>query len=443
MEQQNLITFSPLGLMILLLGGIVILAGPRRWVVPVFLGVILLVSVRQHIIILGFNFTSPRVLLLFAWTRLLFRREYQGLQFGPIDKVLLLLFAWTATAYALLRGVTFDAIKFYMGEGYDALGLYFLFRSLVRSREDLLRVIAQLGAFSVVLAALMVWEGIARTSPLTVIGGIWEVVEEREGRMRCRASFGHPVMAGLVGATLLPIWIACWWQETNLKKWAVPGALAATVIVGSAGSSTPLGGYMAACVGMCLWPWKSRMRLIRWGSVLMLLALEIVMQAHVWDLISRIKLLGGNSAFHRANLFEQFYRHFGDWWALGVLSTDSWGWDMWDVSNYYLLMGKRGGFLSLILFVTLICLCFREVGRAVRAADGDRATQMLAWAFGAALAAHCVAFLGCAYWDQFIVLWFLLLAMIASVRVLVPSISPEVESRPVPDGAPMAEATLF
>lgn len=411
------------------------MTGARQAVIPVFVGVILLVSLRQHIIILGFNFTPLRALLLFAWLRILTRREHLDLKLGPIDKVVLLLFAWTAIAYVLLRGGSLDAVKFYLGESYDGLGLYFMFRALVRSREDILLVLRQLAPICVGLAILLVWEGIAQTSPLTVIGGIWEVVEEREGRMRCRAAFGHPVMAGLVGATLLPLWVACWWQDGSLKKWAVRGAVAATVITLTSGSSTPLGAYMAGGFALLLWSWRDRMRLIRWGAILVLLGLNFVMQAHVWDLLSRVQILGGNSAYHRANLFEQFYQHFGDWWALGTVSTDSWGWDMWDVSNYFLLMGKRGGFLSFVLFLCLIGFCFRQVGRAVRAADGDRPTQILTWALGAALFAHCVAFLGCAYWDQFMVFWYLELAMLASLnpRVRIP------EAISLPQEAPKSE----
>jgi hypothetical protein len=430
MDQANLVTFTPLGLAILFLGGAVILAGPRRWVIPAFITVVLLVSTRQHMLVLGFNFTPPRTLLLLVWFRIFSRGEHRGFQPGPIDKVLLLLFCWTATAYVLLRGGSFEAIKFYLGECYDALGLFFMFRVLIRSREDMLDLFPPLGAICMGLAVLMVWEGLAHTSPLTVIGGIWEVVEERKGHMRCRAAFGHPVMAGLVGATLLPIWIACWWQEMPLRKWAVRGAFASTVIVLAAGSSTPLGAYMAAWLGLCLWRWRHRMRFLRWGLVFALIGLQLVMKAHVWDLLARVDIVGGNSAYHRSHLIEEFYQHFGEWWALGTISTDSWGWDMWDVSDYYLYMGKRGGFVPFILFITMLGLCFREVGRTVGAAEGDRPTQILAWSFGAALFSHCVAFFGCAYWDQFMVFWYLMLAMLASVRLLAPATVPISEVDP-------------
>jgi len=248
--------------------------------------------------------------------------------------------------------------------------------------------------------------------------------------MRCRAAFGHPVMAGLVGATLLPIWIACWWQEMPLRKWAVRGALACTVIVLAAGSSTPLGAYMAAWLGLWLWRWRHRMRLLRWGLVFALIGLQLVMKAHVWDLLARVDIVGGNSSYHRSHLIEEFYQNFGQWWALGTISTDSWGWDMWDVSNYYLYMGKRGGFVPFILFITMLGFCFREVGRTVRAAEGDAPTQILAWSLGAALFSHCVAFFGCAYWDQFMVFWYLMLAMLASVRLLAPAPVPISEIEP-------------
>ncbi len=440
--EQSIYTFTPVGLAIVLLAGVYILAGPRHRVIPILVAVAFFVSMLQHSRLLGFNFTPHRILLLVAWIRVLFRSEHRGLQWNPIDKVLIVLFIWSATAYILLRGGDSAAIKFYLGECYDALGLYFLFRVLIRTREDILRIIGQLGVVSVVLAGCMVWEAVAHKSPLTMIGGVWPFVEERGGRLRCRAAFGHPVMAGLVGATLLPIWIACWWQDKPLKKWAIRGGVVATVITVLAGSGTPVGVYLGACVAFCFWRVKDQMRTIRWCIVAMLVGLQIVMKANVWDLLARVDVVSGNSAYHRANLIEQFYRHFGEWWALGVQSTASWGWDMWDVANQFLLMGKRGGFLAFVLFIVLLGLCFREVGRVVGKADGDRQTQFLAWGFGAALFANCVAFLGCAYWDQFLVLWYLILAMIASLRVLVKVPAPEPASEIVVESE-VSEAAAY
>jgi len=236
--------------------------------------------------------------------------------------------------------------------------------------------------------------------------------------MLCQASFLHPVLAGTFGAALLPVFVACWWEDRGMKRLAVAGCIASTVITVTAGSGGPVMTYAAVLGALCLWPFRHQMRIIRWGVLLTLIALHIVMQAPVWALIGRLQIVQGASAYHRYNLLDNFIRHIGDWWLIGVNSTEDWGWLTDDVANTYCIVAKHGGLLALILFIRLFAVGFREVGVRCREVEEDRPTELMVWALGASLFGHLVSFLGTSYFDQTRVLWFLTLAMIASLHLL-------------------------
>jgi hypothetical protein len=150
-----------------------------------------------------------------------------------------------------------------------------------------------------------------------------------------------------------------------------------------------------------------------------LVSLHLVMKAPVWDLVSRIDLTGGSSGYHRYQLIDQCIRHFWDWAFVGTKDFGNWGWDMWDLSNQYVAAADTTGLVPLILFLVMIVVGFRYVGRARRASSSDRKQEMFIWALGASMFANVVAFFGIAYFDQTIIAWYGLLAMIAAAAVTV------------------------
>src|SRR5262249_40809385 len=159
-----------------------------------------------------------------------------------------------------------------------------------------------------------------------------------------------------------PLFVSLWWQEARLKKWAVPGCIAATIITFTASSGGPLMTYAAVVAGFFMWPLRGEMRAVRWITGLPLLTLHIVMKAPVWALIARIHIIPGNSGYHRYFVIDAFIRQFSEWWMFGVKSTEQWGGYAEDVANQYCVSAKHGDLLSLILFVLVIVAGFRQVG---------------------------------------------------------------------------------
>ena len=410
-------TTSPLFLLIILLGGLAILFGPRRWVLPLFLALSIFLSMGFHVYFLGLNFFTIRILLIFAGVRVLARGEYRGLGFVALDKAYLSLCIWMIIAETLRRqipGLVYAAAN----NLFDGLGTYFLARILLREPADLKRVILCLGCLCFVLSAFMLAEQFTRHNWLTPLGAVMQSVQVRAGRMRCQATFLHPVLAGTFGAALFPLFAACWWQNGSMKKLAVLGCLAATVITVTAGSGGPFATYAAVLLALALWPIRNRMRLIRWSLLISAITLHLVMQAPVWALIARIPLIRGASGYHRYILVDAFVRHIGDWWLVGTETTESWGYLTDDVANTYCIVAKHGGLLALLLFIRVLVVAFRELGIRRRQVEYDRPTEIMIWAFGALLFSHLVSFLGTSYFDQTRVLWALTLAMLPSLHLL-------------------------
>ena len=77
---------------------------------------------------------------------------------------------------------------------------------------------------------------------------------------------------------------------------AAIGIFSSTLITLVAGSSGPIGSYAAGVIGMALWGLRYRMRLIRWGIAIGIVALDLVMKDPVWFIFARIDVFSGSTA---------------------------------------------------------------------------------------------------------------------------------------------------
>jgi hypothetical protein len=245
----------------------------------------------------------------------------------------------------------------------------------------------------------------------TLFAGVPRFPEIRGGNVRAQAAFGHSILAGVFGATLLPLFVGLW--SKRYKLIALLGTVSALVVAVSAGGSTALLALLSGIAALLFWPARRQMRIFRWAVTISLVCLHLVMKAPVWALVGRVGLVDGSSGYHREMLVDQTIRHFGDWWLVGVRETESWGWSMWDTSNFYVEVAVTGGLITLVCFITVIVRSFKTMGRARSASEGDLSTEWYCWTLGAALFATAVAFFGVTYFDQTIVVWYVLLAMVS------------------------------
>ncbi len=407
---------------------------PRRYALLPVIIVTCFMTLGQVVMVGSLHFTMMRILVLFGWVRLLIRREFRPIHLNALDKSVL---AWAVVAIVThsLLWQTSDEFINRLGFGYNVLGMYFLFRFLLRSLEDIKRTFAMMAITALPLALAMLLERFTERNVFAIFGGVRAVTELRGGTLRCQGPFGHPILAGTFGASLLPFVVSLWWQGRKYKWIAAAGVVSATVIVATSGSSGPLMAYMAGCLGLLMWYGRRHMRLVRWGILLSFIALALVMKAPVWYLIQRVNIFSGSNGDHRALLIDQFVRHFPDWWLLGVKSTIGWADEnMWDITNQFVLEGVSGGLAELALFITIIVFCFRMVGKATRRlppTDGQ-APRRLFWALGATAFVHVTSFMSISYFDQNVVIWYLLLALIATTTAIHKTVPAVIATRQEP-----------
>jgi len=417
----------PLVLIAMLLGVILILLLPRKYVIVPVLSTIFLIPLGQQLLIGGFHFFVYRVIILAASLRILVAMfsTPEGAFQGRLDKLDKIFFAW-----AICRALAVILLFFQVGAiinqaGFllDAMGGYFVFRYLLRDEEDILRAIRAFAVIAMVIAVCMLYEKFTLVNVFGVLGGTRPSPEIRGGAVRAQGPFQHQLLAGVFGATLIPLFFLLW-KTGKSSVLAIAGAVAATVMAVTSASSTPLLAYAAAVGAICLWPFRMQMRPIRWGIVIVLAGLQLVMHAPVWFLIKRADVIGGSSGYHRAMLVNNFVMHFRDWWLMGTKENAGWGFDMWDLSNQYVIEGQTGGLLAFILFIALICIGFSRIGSARKAVEGDRQKEWYFWLLGCALFAHVVAYFGISYFDQTRFAWYAILATISAATAPVLSKAP-------------------
>ena len=158
-----------------------------------------------------------------------------------------------------------------------------------------------------------------------------------------------------------------------------------------------------------------------------IIVLGIVMKAPIWYLPAKVSSLSGGDGWHRSYLLEMAYKNLGKWWfaGMGIEQTRDWfpynleatgGADM---TNTYLGFGITAGLLAMGLFITLLVVVFKTLGKALalvgESGRTNKETAFLLWGFGVMIAGHATNWLGIIYFDQTYVLWFMQLAIISSV----------------------------
>ncbi len=406
--------------------GVFLLVLPRRYALaPLFISGCYM-TLGQVLLIGPFHFTIFRILILVGLMRVVFRKEILGIKLNTIDKILVIWVVISSAFYIMLRGGSSESIIYRLGATYNIIGLYFLIRALIWDFEDIVQAVRMLSIIIIPLALLFVLEWTTGRNLFSIFGGVSEFTAIRDGRLRCQGPFQHPIMSGTFGATAMPILAGLWAYNPKYRGWAAGAVVAATIIVITSTSSGPLLAYLMTLIGFASWVFRENMRSIRWGIVLSLLALHIVMKAPVWYLIARVGELIGGGGWHRSALINAAIQHFNEWWLIGTTYTANWmptglaiDPNNTDITNQYIGEGVNGGLLSLCLFIWLIVKCFKAIGDTIHNEVAfSRPEQIMVWSIGCALFGHVVSFLSASYFDQIIIFWYLIIAMSATLLEL-------------------------
>ncbi|MCZ7619762.1 MAG: hypothetical protein M5U32_16225 [Myxococcota bacterium] len=390
-------------------------------VLPIML-VACLIPVAQRIVVASLDFNMSRILILFGWARILYRGEVREIRWCRLDTVFVAYLTVGSLAYTV-REHSFGALIYRLGVMFEAFGIYFMLRALLRNSTDVLRSAVHVAVIACLVGASMLAENLTGRNAFSVFGGVHEYTVIRDGRLRCQGAFSHPIMAGSFGASMAPILaaVAIGWQR--VRSIAGAGLLGAILITVTSASSGPALALLAAMVGGALFVVRNQMRLVRYGVVTVLVILHFAREKPVWHLIGRASDLIGGTGYHRVRLIDAFLDHWRDWFLVGSSSVAHWGWGLQDLTNQFVFDGVQGGILNLVSLIAVLGVSFGYVGwtvqraqRATHLSAGRRlGLQVLAWGLGVSLATHCVSWISVSYFGQMTLIFNALLAFIVAV----------------------------
>lgn len=407
---------NSIALITLLLCGVALLALPRAWAALPLLAGACYVTRAQGIDIGPLSFTVVRILVVIGVLRVAIRRE---LPTGGLNGLDWLMVLW-GICMILTGFYHADAIVNRLGLTFDGWGLYFLFRTFCRSREDFFVLARVLAIVLMPIAVEMVIENATRHNMFSFLGGVPESPVVREGRVRAQGPFAHSILAGNIGAVSLPLLIGLWQVR---RSTAVVGIAACLAMIYASSSSGPVMTAMAGIGALMLWQYRFRMGLVLAAAALAYVALELIMEDPAYFIMARIDISGGSTGWHRARLIESSFQHLSEWWFAGTDYTRHWmasgvAWspNHTDITNHYLRMGVLGGLPLMLLFIAVVLKAFTYVGQGLRRAGGDQTQlQFVLWACGASLFAHAATCISVSYFDQSIVFLYLSLGTVVGV----------------------------
>ena len=408
---HNNTTVHPLGLTMLILFGIALLLLPRRRAMIAVMACASFIAVGQRIVLFTLDFNFLRLLVIFGTVRIISRQEYVGFRWQPLDRWFT---GWAVSAlicYSLTNGG--NGLIYKLGVSFEAIGMYFIVRMLVRDLDEVRGLVESMAAVSLIVFCIFLYEGKTGRNLFSVLGGVPEITLLRQGKLRCQGAYTHPILAGCFWATIVPLLFGRIFTPGPGRSLTIAGVFASLGVIFLCASSTPVCGLIAAAIGFGLFPARRYMRIVRWSIVISLTCLHMCMKNPVWHLISRTDLIGGSTGWHRFWVIDRGIYHFREWAVKGI--SDITHWDIFcnDVTNQYVTEGSRGGAVSLGIFLYMISIGFGNIGRLWRQVEKSRSDLILVWSIGVSLLVHIVNFFGVTYFGQIDMLWYIALALCA------------------------------
>ncbi|MFH1998796.1 MAG: hypothetical protein ABIK28_03900 [Planctomycetota bacterium] len=415
----NQSSVTVMGVAVLLILGAFMFGLPRRYSVIPMVILACFTPMGERIVVAGLDFTFLRIMVVIGWARIVLRREASHFVWKPIDTFVTLWAISAALIYIIFNKGAPNAVIFKLGATFDILGIYFLFRVLIKSFDDTYRIVNAFVILSVPVAFIFLIEHQTGRNLFSFMGGVPEITQIRNGRLRCQGAFVHPIAAGCFWASLIPLIASLWWyggtRAMKNRLMAVTGIVASLLIVYFCSSSTPVGAVVAGVFAACFFPARHFMKHIVVCTCIVLTGLHFAMNGPVWQLIARVDFVGGSTAYHRYQLIDQAINRIDEWWLLGCATTAHWGHFLFDVANTYIYQAVKGGLLTFVLFIVVIMTGYMSVGMLWRTMEHDRRRLMLCWGLGVSLFIHCTSFIALTYTHQTLMIWLMALAIIGSL----------------------------
>jgi hypothetical protein len=410
---------NPIGASILLVILVVIATGTRRVALLGVMAGVLYLTQSQGLEIAGFNIFATRFVEVIAFARVVARREFVFRNLTTIDRGIVWLYVFTTVVFLIRSSVDF---AYQIGVGVDALLLYFALRGLIDSFDAFQQLLRDFVILLVPFTLLVIVESVTMSNPFALLGATSAGDWVREGRVRCYGSFRHPSLLGTLGATLVPLYLGLWFTRSR-RLVAASGIFQGLIIVWASNSGGPLNCLFFGILAWLVWPFRHRMRVVRWGIVVGIIALALIMKAPIWYIPARVSAFTGGTGWHRSYLMDMAAQHFGQWGLAGMAIRETGAWFPYqltatggaDITNQFLSFGISAGAGAIYILIVILVRSYRSVGNCMSQLGHTGNDAYLVWGLGAVLTAHIGNWIGISYFDQTIAIWFVHLSAIASL----------------------------
>lgn len=364
----------------------------------------------------GQNIYMPRLVELVCLPWLLSIIARGRFPFRPADLLMVAGAAWMVLSFAVFYGPG-EGVRRGTALALDTLVPYLIARACIRDATDLRRLLVLIAPGFFVAGMSMAAESLTHqhfVRPIFIrIFGYLPIYEDgtavsilgvrdevRLGLQRSGGPFAHPILAGVIMASLLPLYL-----RSNLRSWPRPLGIAASLCAVFSVSS---GAFLTLIVILALVAYDRLQRMITvltWGRFMlavgmMLAAGQILSQNGITAAIGRLTINPATAAYRR--MIWQYgslsvERH--PWFGIGFSNYDRPGWMTSSVDHHWLLLAMRHGlivpvFFGLAVFVAL-WLAFRR-SAVLPALDRNLVFAAAVSLLAFAIAGLTVAFFGSA-----------------------------------------------
>ncbi len=393
---------------------------PRKWIsVPILSGTCYM-TLGQGIDVGVVSLPIFRLVLLVGLTRIIIRQEYRENFRITNDYSILALSSWLLFASFFHNGIDGSGPIFILGQILNFSLVYFLFRTWVTEPSDIETSLCAISIILLPLAITMSIEHFSGRNLFSIFGGVPEESLYRSGNFRAQGPFRHPILAGTVGATSVPLFFGIF--EKN-PRFAIIGILSGIVMVITSSSSGPILSLLSGLFALSIWKIRSLTQLIILAMAMAYFILELLMHRPPYYLLAQIDISGGSTGWHRAFLIEQTLNHFNEWWVFGTDKTRHWmpyqgigaSTNHTDITNYFIGFAVLGGLPALAGFILILANSFIYVRRLQKnILPNELSHNFLYWSIGASIFAQTTTCVSVSYFDQSLLFIWFNIAVIAS-----------------------------
>lgn len=362
------------------------------------------------------HFSGLRLLTLIGISKVFMNGHNRTLTINKIDKLFIFYNLAGAIIYIISSQNQIGAFIFQGGACIDSIILYFVFRYTIQSKETLYLITKSFSYCIIALLPFTIIEFYSAYNLFSFLGR--SSIAVRDGEIRAAATFSHPILFGSFAAALFPtLWSAFKREKKNLTRIALASCI---FVVYACSSSGPVVALAAVIFLLFFFKWKQHSSRLAWFILTMAITVHFIREKPIWHfLYMRLPLKASSTGRHRYLLIEAATQEFNKWWLLGYGDIGAnwhltyWPWTharFTDITNHYLLVGVRGGFLTMVVFIYLCYNVVKTLG-SFAISQQDISDQWLYWGFTVMMISHCLTFLSVAYFGQITMLLFLTIAV--------------------------------